>query len=95
MVFDTKLFHHHQGNSGSSLADRVNLVSQRSLIDNPNIQRREERVKELEEELRRYQQEEENSENDSQEESVQRRRKNYVDIQNQEKTKKSKKDKNK
>ena len=66
-----------EGNSGPSLADRVNLVSQRSLIDNPNIQRREERVKELEEELRRYQQEEEN---DSQEESGKRRRKIYIGI---------------
>jgi hypothetical protein len=64
------MYHVH---TGPSLAVRVNCVSQRSLVDNPNIQRRERRVHELEEELRRYQLEEESSDSDG---KVKRKRKN-------------------
>ena len=75
---------------GPSLADRVNFISQQSLVDNPNIQRRERRMHELEEELRRYQIEDDSSDSNGKEK---RKRKNYVEIQVQENPSKSKKGK--
>ena len=39
---------------GPSSAERGNLLSYRSLIENPNMQRKERRVHELKEEFRRY-----------------------------------------
>ena len=76
---------------GPSLADRVNFISQQSLVDNPNIQRRERRMHELEEELRRYQLEDDSSDSNGKEK---RKRKNYVEIQVNEGPSKSKKKKN-
>ena len=90
------------GNGNNSLAAKVNRASEQNLVNNPNMARREENIREREEAFERYMNDNpdnfgdmrvENSEDDFEQVATTNNRRNFVEVQPPKK-KKNKKNKN-